>query len=373
MVNRTPAEVFPPGLFLKEEIDARGWTQVELAEVLGRPARVVSEIILGKRGITPETAKGLSAAFGTSAEYWMNLETSYQLTKTNNVEQDIVARRSCLYGKFPVKELIKRGWVEFSENIDVLENNLLSFFEISSPDEKPTFAYAGKKRDYANDSIIQTTWLKRASQISRAVQAGKFSDNKLPALLTELKAMLEYADSIREIPALLAKYGIRLVIIEALPKLEMNGACFWLSPNEPVIALTLAYDRIDNFWFVLMHELDHIAHGEGKGTPIIDNLAPEQQSSNLPEFEKRACDNAASSLIPPEELQSFIVRVNPIFSHAQIVGFAKRLRVHPGIVVGQLQNRKIIHWSHHRKTLESVRDKIIGGVLTDGFGYKLQV
>ena len=81
MNARIPAEVFPPGEFLQEELEARGWSQIELAEILARPPRLVNEIIAGKRAITPETAKGLSAAFGHSAQYWMNLETSYQLSK----------------------------------------------------------------------------------------------------------------------------------------------------------------------------------------------------------------------------------------------------------------------------------------------------
>ena len=75
----TPAEVFPPGDFVREELEARGWTQDDLAEILGRPQRLVSEVITGKRAITAETAKGLGEAFGTSAQFWMNLEAAHRL------------------------------------------------------------------------------------------------------------------------------------------------------------------------------------------------------------------------------------------------------------------------------------------------------
>ena len=68
-----PAEVFPPGEFIREELEERGWTQEDFAAILGRSPRLVNEVIMGKRGITPETANGLSAAFGTSAQFWMNL------------------------------------------------------------------------------------------------------------------------------------------------------------------------------------------------------------------------------------------------------------------------------------------------------------
>ncbi len=78
MTNRIPAEVFRPGEFLREELEERGWTQAEFASILNRSPRLVNEIISGKRGITPETAKALGAALGTSPEYWLNLETAYR-------------------------------------------------------------------------------------------------------------------------------------------------------------------------------------------------------------------------------------------------------------------------------------------------------
>src|SRR5574338_206943 len=102
MNARIPAEVFPPGEFLREELEAREWSQQELADILERPARLVSELISAKRAITPETARGLADAFGTSAEYWMNLESQYQLSKVK-VANDHVARKARLYSKFPVR------------------------------------------------------------------------------------------------------------------------------------------------------------------------------------------------------------------------------------------------------------------------------
>jgi addiction module HigA family antidote len=79
MGNRTVAEVFPPGEFIAEEIEARGWSQIELAEILGRTPKLIGQLIAGKCAVTPETARGLGAAFGTGAEFWMNLERDYRL------------------------------------------------------------------------------------------------------------------------------------------------------------------------------------------------------------------------------------------------------------------------------------------------------
>jgi len=79
MKNLTAAEVFPPGEFLRDELEARGWTQADLAKILGRPRRLISEIIDGKRAITAEIAWGLGEAFGIDPQFWLNLESSYSV------------------------------------------------------------------------------------------------------------------------------------------------------------------------------------------------------------------------------------------------------------------------------------------------------
>ena len=73
------ADAYPPGLYLREELEARGWTQRQFAQVIGRPLQTVNQIIQGRKEITPQTALELSAALGTSAELWLNLETGYRL------------------------------------------------------------------------------------------------------------------------------------------------------------------------------------------------------------------------------------------------------------------------------------------------------
>lgn len=77
MSNRVPAEVFPPGEFIRDELEARGWTQQDLADILGRPLKAVSEILAGKRAVTADTAKGLGEAFEVDPQFWMNLESAY--------------------------------------------------------------------------------------------------------------------------------------------------------------------------------------------------------------------------------------------------------------------------------------------------------
>jgi HTH-type transcriptional regulator/antitoxin HigA len=91
-----PAEVFPPGEFLREELEARGWTQKDLAKVIDRPLQAVNEIVKGKKRITAETAKAIGLAFGTSAELWLNLEAAYQLSIAPDPDPAIKRRAAAL-------------------------------------------------------------------------------------------------------------------------------------------------------------------------------------------------------------------------------------------------------------------------------------
>ena len=136
MAIRTPAEVFPPGEFLADELEARGWTQKEFADIIGRTQKLVSDIILAKRAITPETAADFAAALGTSAQLWMNLETAWQLSKVP-ARDNSIARAAKLREKFPVREMEKRGWIvipaepgvvmDGAHRVAVLENPSISF------------------------------------------------------------------------------------------------------------------------------------------------------------------------------------------------------------------------------------------------------
>lgn len=376
MAERNIAEAFPPGEFIQEELEARGWKQIDLAEIIGCPPKTINALVLGKRSVTPETARALGTAFGTSAQYWMNLQSSYQLWKTQGTDQSI-ARRSRLYSFAPIKEMIKRLWIEPSENVDVLERRVLKFFEVNSLDEKPQLSHAARKGTPQLDvTLTQLAWLFRAKHLARGVKAAKFSDRSFNEALEALKLLLENKEEVGRVPKILAEYGIRLIIVEPLPKTRIDGVTFWLDDDEqkPVIVLSVRYDRIDWFWHTLLHELGHVNLRDGLRRAIrldVDLVGDDAQPSEEKEENERLCDTfAIDYLVKQSELDDFILRVRPLYGKSRVIGFAKRIRVHPGIVVGQLQHRKQIHWSYYRDMLDKVRNIITQTALTDGWGQK---
>lgn len=370
MNSRVPAQIFAPGETLKAELDSRGWSQVELAEILGRPARLISELIGGKRAITPETAKGLAAAFGTTAEFWMTLESNYQLSKTH-FETSLVERRARLYRTFPVKELIRRGWIEDSKDIAGLEANVCRFYRMKAVEDLPTFQHAAKKHRYDDvRQTLQLAWLNRAEQIASTVETQPYSAAALKEAVKRLKACLGSAQDVAQAAGILSHAGVRLVVVEYLPRAKLDAACFWINRSRwPVIALSLRLDRIDNFWHTLFHEIDHVLHGEGKEAPIVDIVeGGESQSAGQPPAERRANASAANYCIDRGDLMRWLPGTRRALSRAQIMRFAATIGVHPGLVVGQLQYASVIPYSHHRDLLEKVRSRVISATPTDGFG-----
>lgn len=85
MSKRVPAEVFAPGELIRDEMEARGWSEADLAALLGRPRRDVAELLGGRLAITPETASELGDAFGVDPRFWMDLEATYRLSATREV------------------------------------------------------------------------------------------------------------------------------------------------------------------------------------------------------------------------------------------------------------------------------------------------
>lgn len=369
------AEIFPPGEFLKEELEARNWSQTEFAEIIGRPVRLVNEIIAGKKAITPETAIQLEASLGTSAELWMNLESQYQLSKVRQAESPI-QRKAALYGRFPVREMTKRGWIGASDDIDILEHEFTTFFCLASLDETPCLAHAARKISDSSISNLQWSWLFRVKQVAESFVVPKYSRAALIDALPKIRALMSAPEEVRHVPKLLNSTGVRFVVVEALPSSKIDGACLWLDNGQPVIAVSARLDRIDNFWFVLRHEAEHLIQEHGKDARMMldEALFESSGSSEIASEEKVANDAAAQFGVNDRELNGYMARVNPyFFSRERVLGFAGRLAVHPGIVVGRLQKRmegmgKPESYRYLREYLVKVRHLLTLSAPSDGWG-----
>ncbi len=348
-----PARVSSPGRILSRELEARGWTQKDLAEIMGRPHQTINGIIKGNKQITPETAIELAEALGTSAELWTNLEAKYRLhlaqkEANSSSRTSDIARKAHLYSMAPVAEMIKRGWINSADSLDELEQAICKFFEITHVEALPRITVNFRQADHQHpEAQAQLAWMKRVEMVIRNQPVAAFDRMKLEVAIPDILTFADQPEQVALVPDRLLAFGVHFAIVPHLSKTYLDGATFYVE-ERPVIALTLRYKRIDHFWFTLMHELGHVVAGH-RGS-YLDNM----DSLEMNQEETEANRLAADWLLDAEALANFVKKTAPYFSAKQVQVFARSQGRHPGIVVGRLQRDQVIPYQNHQKFLVKV-------------------
>lgn len=360
-----------PGQLIRQLLEERGWTQKVLAVVLNTTEQAINMIIAGKRDINAEMALSLGEVFGIPAERFMDLQKSYELSRARLMVQPdpSLSRRANLFGALPIGEMIKRRWIEAEDvkQVDQVEAGLARFFGVASAEEIPILPHAAKRTEVTGPiPPAQLAWLYRVRQIAQEMVVGRYSHEAVREAITALSGLLSAPEEARHVPRILSEAGIRFVLVESLPKAKIDGVCLWLSDTSPVIGMSLRHDRIDNFWFVLRHELEHVLRLHGRIDPMVDTDI-EAAGQDVPEEERLANEAASSFCVPKKELESFIARKQPFFAERDILGFSARLRLHPGLVAGQLRYR-LKRWDLFSKHLVKIRSAVAPGAMVDGWG-----
>jgi HTH-type transcriptional regulator/antitoxin HigA len=353
-----------PGEFILEELDARGWAQRDLAYILDMDEAGLNKLIKGKHGISPDMAKALAKAFDVDGDFFANLQNAYDVAHAREPDPAI-ERRARLQSVYPVREMIRRGWLQ-DVDATLMNAQLARFFRTN--DNVLELRHAAKKTNIGEEvTPTQLAWLYRVRQIAESIQCRPYSRLALNDRLSVLREFMIEPEEIRHVPRVLEECGVRLVLVEGLPSGKIDGVCLWLNNKSPVIGMSLRFDRIDNFWFVLRHECEHILREHGTNQEVIDvNL--DQTNEMISQEEKQANEAAADFCVPQEKIKSFIVRKSPLFSERDVTAFAKLMSVHPGIVVGQLQ-RKTGRWDLLKRLQVKIRHLITRTAMVDGWGH----
>jgi HTH-type transcriptional regulator/antitoxin HigA len=364
-----------PGTFIVEELDARGWQQVDLAYILGISPQQLSPLLTGKASITPDMAAALGEAFDMPADFFANLQKMYDLGKAKPVDPGVRTRASWV-SVFPVREMIRRGWIEETDP-GLLDLQMTRFFGKNRVEDIPfmnaeaaVVPHAAKKGGgYESTTPAQYAWLHRVMKIAEMEEAPLYSESALRDILPRVRAHLLDKDDLIHIPEILRQSGVRFVLVEALPGSKIDGVCVWID-GQPAIGLTTRLDRLDNFAFVLRHEIEHVLRGDGREVsfaPVDEIDAEFQNAPNLPEEERVANNAAAEFCVPRSHLNSFIARKSPFISEQDVLAFAARMEIHPAIVVGQVQH-KTNKYAWLRKYQTSIRNYLFAWRFIDGWG-----
>ena len=358
----TPAEAFPPGEYLRDELEERGWTVTEFADIIGRPVQAVSEILNAKKSITPDTALSLSEALGTSAELWLNLQTAYQLHQRRSAakrsELTAVARRARLRIAIPLAEVRTRGWIPNTDDLDLTEAAVCALLEIKSLDQEPAFTLAARRSNTDEPvTIKQSAWLGYIRQKGKDQEVAAFDVGGLAALAARIpRLMREGPSQLPRLPALLAKCGVRLVFAEGLRGGKLDGAVTFLDDGCPVIGLTTRGNRFDSLVHTLLHECAHLTLGHinsSSDTIIDDNLLAESDDPR-----EVAANEQATAWRFPDGFRIEAVSV------PAVIEASDRYGVHSSMVIGQIQ-WETKRWSLYRSYIRKVRPELeVAGLLS---------
>lgn len=375
LANMNMDEFKTPGQLIESLLAEREWTKRTLAIILGADESTLNKIISGKRSLDAEMALLVGEVFDLPAEAFLELQKNYDLAQARLVARPDKNRatRAHIFGGLPVADMIKRGWIdaESVRNVQQVEAGLVKFFGVTSVEEIEILPHAAKKTEtFSPATPAQIAWIYRVKEIASEMIVAKYTPASARNAVELLRNLRSSPEEARKVPRILAESGIRFAIVEALPSSKIDGVCFWLNEKSPVIALSCRYDRIDNFWFVLRHELEHVIQEHGKSYVMLDaDLEGERAGSgpNVSAEERVANEAAAEFCVSSSRINSFIARKSPIFSERDILGLAATLQIHPGLIAGQLHHR-VGMYNRFRNHLAKIRDCVRPSAVVDGWG-----
>ena len=346
-----------PGEFIQEELDEKGWKQKDFAKIIDCAESFVNDLIKNKRPITIDTARLLGRAFGQSPQYWLNLYTNYQLRKKEETQKERnVSVKAEIYQYMPIREMVRRGWLKSFRTTDQLLEQVKAFWSIRTLDfsfienwEMPSMR---KSEAFSQYKYYAFTWYQMARMSACRYKVSTYKTEKLQLLARDLHAYTTIHDGIKEFLSELEKTGVKFLVLSHLPKTYIDGASFFDRKN-PVIVYTKRYDRNDNFWFTLAHEIAHILlHLEKPDQFFIDNL--EETTTKV----EREADKYASAMIRTDEILRRFRPFDKYIRRIAVLQCAEELGIHPGIVVGVLQKKGKCEWKNLNKMKSPISDLI---------------
>ncbi|MFA4829530.1 MAG: ImmA/IrrE family metallo-endopeptidase, partial [Thermodesulfovibrionales bacterium] len=312
------------------------------------------QLIKNKQTITIETAKLLSKAFGQSPQYWINLDSNYRLRRQEDTRQTRDAEiKGMIYKYMPVTEMVKKGWLSAFRNSNELIDRVYNFWDINKLDftfldnaELPTFRKSDVFAQY--NKYYALTWFRMAQTSAQNYSSDQFGRDDLRQLAVSLYSFTVKPNGIELFLNELSNAGVKFFILSHLQKTYIDGASFWDKSN-PVIVYSGRYNRIDNFWFTVAHEIAHILlHLKKKTDYFIDDL--DNISSNV---EKEA-NQYATKLLRANEITAYFKHFGNYISEKRVVDCSKELNVSPAIVVGVLHHSGLLS----RRNLNRYKEKV---------------
>ncbi len=330
---------FPnPIAAIEFRLEQAGLTQRDLVPFIGSRAKV-SEVLAGKRKLTMPMARALHEHLGIPADVLLQGTGPSLADHFEGIE----------WHRFPTRAMAKLGWIPNVKNLEARSEELVT--DLIRRGGGPSVASAAalyRKSDHARanaktDPYALKAWCwKVLADANEARPPARYKPGTITLELLSQLARLSWSDDgPRLAREFLAEHGIALVVVRHLTRTYLDGAALKLGDGTPVVGLTLRYDRVDSFWFCLLHELAHLGRHmgpDGEFSFVDDMTLRESEGSRRDPKEAQADQWAEEALVPQAIWETSEARRNP--TPMAVVSLSRALQIHPAIVAGKIRHEE---------------------------------
>lgn len=331
--ERFPIPLPDPISAIEFRMEQQGLTQRDLIPYIGSRSKV-SEVLSGKRQITMRMARALNQHLGIPAEALLQESGASFDDSLEGVEWE----------RFPLAEMARRGWIErrkpYKDFAEELVKGLMDSAGGRRTAIQPLFRRNAHRRENANtDWYALQAWCWRVMAVANddPPRTPYQARSVTPEFMAEVARLSPKRNGPLLAQSFLADHGISLVVARHLSKTHLDGATLWNEDDRPTIGMTLRYDRIDNFWYTLMHELAHVGrHEDVEEKDFFDDMSLRGAKNVADEgIEAEADEWAEEALIPKIMWDASSVQCNP--RPFNVIELAVEAGVHPAVVAGRVR------------------------------------
>lgn len=332
-----------PGDTLLTLMEQHELTTETLALKLGCTKAIVRGLLVGTVAVDANLANALSKHVGGTPKFWQARQAKYQAALSQAAEAVSRKTGADWIKRFPHSDMAKNGWIRQSRTRDELIKAYLTYFGVNDPAEwEDRYADFLKLTAFRTSATFQSkvgplsAWLRQGEIEAAQMQCAPWNPKALRRRLGEIRVLTKAKNPAYFLPRIrrtCAEVGVAVVFVRAPAGCAASGATRFISPHKAMLILSFRHLSDDHFWFTFFHEIGHLLlHKED--LTFIDG-----EESVLSKMEREANEFSERVLIPANRRDE-LMDLNP--SRENIIRFAYSVGVSAGVVVGQLQHKKII-------------------------------